>query len=115
MRQFPTAGDAASGAGICPGNHESAGKRRHVRTPKGNRWLRSTLVECARAAVRQRNCYLGAQYRRLAKRRGDRGRSSRSVIRSSSPPGTSFGTVWIIGSWGGQYFDRVQRERLVQY
>src|SRR5204863_665893 len=71
MRQFPTAEDAASWAGICPGNHESAGKRRHARTPKGNRWLRSTLVECARGAARKRNSCLAAQCGRLAKRRGD--------------------------------------------
>jgi len=64
MRRFPTAAQAASWSGICPGNHESAGKRRNGRTRKGNAWLRSTLVESARAAVRNRGCYLSAQYHR---------------------------------------------------
>src|SRR5205823_12260192 len=57
MRRFPTAAQAASWSGICPGNHESAGKRRSGRTRKGNAWLRATLVESARAAVRTRRCY----------------------------------------------------------
>jgi Transposase IS116/IS110/IS902 family len=72
MGRFPSAGHAASWAGICPGNDESAGKRRSGRTRKGNRWLRETLVECARAATHKRNSYLSAQYRRLVARRGDK-------------------------------------------
>jgi transposase len=72
MRRFPTAAQAASWSGICPGNDESAGKRRSGRTRKGNAWLRSTLVESARAAVRTRRCYLSAQYHALARRRGDK-------------------------------------------
>jgi transposase len=85
MQPFPTAGHAASWAGICPGNHQSAGKRRQARTPKGNRWLRSTLVECARAAVRKKNSYLAAQYRRLAKRRGDK----KAIVAVAHSPGAT--------------------------
>lgn len=115
MTQFPTAGNAASWTGICPGNHQSAGKRRHARTPKGNRWLRSTLVECARGAVRKRDSYLAAQYRRLAKRRGDK-KAIVAVAHSI-----------LVAAWhilrdgvdyrdlGGEYFDRVQRDHLVRY
>ncbi len=70
MSRFPTAAHLASWAGLCPGNHESAGKRHSGRTRKGNRWLRAALVEAAQAASRTRNSYLAAQYRRLAARRG---------------------------------------------
>jgi transposase len=70
MRQFPTARHAASWAGLCPGTHESAGKRRPVRTRKGNRWLRTALIEAALAAVNVRDSALAARYRRLVRHRG---------------------------------------------
>ena len=55
---------------MCPGNHESAGKRLRGKTRKGNPWLRVALIEAAHAASRARGTYLAAQYRRLAARRG---------------------------------------------
>ena len=70
MSWFPSAGDLASWAGVAPGNYESAGKRRNVGTPPGNRWLRRALIEAARAAVRTKGSYFGAQYRQIARRRG---------------------------------------------
>ena len=70
MRQFPTAAHLASWAGLCPGNNESAGKRKSGRTRKGNPWLRTALVEVAQAAGRAKQTYLGAQYQRLVRRRG---------------------------------------------
>jgi transposase len=70
MSRFPTAEQLASWAGLCPGNHESAGKRRRVGTPPGNRWLRRTLIECAHAAARTRGSYFAAQYHQIAHRRG---------------------------------------------
>lgn len=72
MGVFPSAAHLASWAAICPGNDESAGKRKSGATAKGNRWLRRALVEAAWAAVRTRNTYLAAQYRRIAARRGKR-------------------------------------------
>jgi hypothetical protein len=57
-------------AGLCPGNHQSPGKRRNVATPPGNRWLRRALIEAARAAARPRGSYFAAQYRQIARRRG---------------------------------------------
>src|SRR5262249_28203823 len=69
-RRFPSAGHLASWAGLCPGNDESAGKRRSGRTRKGSPWLRTALVEAAQAAARTKDTYLAAQYRRLAARRG---------------------------------------------
>ena len=70
MSRFPTPGDLASWVGVCPGSHESAGKRRNVSTTRGNQWLRRALIESARAAVRTKGSYFGAQYRQIARRRG---------------------------------------------
>ena len=72
LSRFPTAGHLASWAGMCPGNEESAGKRRSGRTRHGNPWLRAALVEAARAASRTQGTYVAAQYRRLAARRGSK-------------------------------------------
>ncbi len=70
MARFPTAQHLASWAGMCPGNHESAGKRHGGRTRKGSPWLRALLIQAAHAAARKKGTYLAAQYRRLAARRG---------------------------------------------
>jgi transposase len=70
MSQFPTAGHFASWARLCPGNNESAGKRRPTTTGKGATWLRATLQEVAWAAVRSRKSYYRALYHRLKARRG---------------------------------------------
>lgn len=70
MRRFRTAAHLASWAGMCPGNHESAGKRATGRTRKGSPWLRAALIEAAQAARRSKGTYLGAQFGRLAARRG---------------------------------------------
>jgi len=70
MSRFPTAAHLASWAGICPGNNESAGKRKSGRIRRGSPWLRTALVEAAHAAVRAKDTYLSAQFRRLAARLG---------------------------------------------
>lgn len=70
MNQFPSAAHMCSWAGLSPGNNESAGKRKSGRTRKGNKKLRSALVEAARAAARTKDTYLSSQYHRLAARRG---------------------------------------------
>jgi transposase len=70
MDQFPTAEHLASWAGMCPGNNESAGKRKSGKTTKGSRWLRQILTQAAWAASHTKDTYLSAQYRRLAPRRG---------------------------------------------
>ena len=70
MEQFPSAQHLASGAGICPGNHESAGKRLSGKPRKGSAWLRRSLCQAAWAASHTKESYLAARFRRLAVRKG---------------------------------------------
>ena len=70
MSPFPTAAHFASWARLCPGNHESAGKRRPTTTGKGATWLRATLQEVAWAAVKTKKSYYRALYYRLKARGG---------------------------------------------
>ena len=70
MSRFPSDRHLASWAGICPGNHESAGKHKSGKTRKGNRWLRMALIEAAAAAVRTKDSALAARYRRVMRHRG---------------------------------------------
>ena len=72
MSQFPTAKHLASWAHLCPGQHESAGKRRSARVGQGPKWLRTHLIECASVASRTKNTYLSERYRQLLRRRGHR-------------------------------------------
>jgi transposase len=70
MSPFPTDMHLSSWAGMCPGNNESAGKRKSGKTTKGSRWLRQSLVQAAWAASHAKGSYFAAQYSRLARRRG---------------------------------------------
>jgi transposase len=70
INRFPTAAHLASWAGMSPGNNKSAGKNKSGRTTKGNKSLRSTLVNVAHAAARTKDTYLSARYHRIAARRG---------------------------------------------
>jgi transposase len=70
MSRFATAGHLVSWAGLCPGQNESAGKRKSSRLRKGAPWLKTMLVQCAWAARRQKNSYYAAQFNRLSHRRG---------------------------------------------
>lgn len=70
MSRFPTDGHISSWAGLCPGNNESAGKRKSGKIRKGNALLRSTLVTCAHAATRNKKSYFYAQFMRISVHRG---------------------------------------------
>lgn len=71
MDRFQTHRHAASWAAICPGNEQSAGKRLSGKTRKGDRWLRTALIEAAQSAAgRTKDTYLSAQYLRVKRRRG---------------------------------------------
>ena len=70
MSRFPTAGHLIAWAGLCPGQNESAGKRKSSRLRRGAPWLKTMLVQCAWAAKRAKNSYYSAQFHRLRSRRG---------------------------------------------
>jgi transposase len=70
MSRFPTAGHLVAWAGLCPGQNESAGKRKSARLRKGAPWLKTMLVQCAWAAKRAKDSYYMAQFHRLRSRRG---------------------------------------------
>lgn len=70
MGRFPTAGHLLAWAGLCPGQNESAGKRKSSRLRKGAPWLKTTLVQCAWAATRKKNSYYRSQLNRLRGKHG---------------------------------------------
>ncbi len=112
MSRFPSAAHFASWAKLCPGNDESAGKRRSGRTGGGSRWLRSTMVEAAWSASRVRNSYFSAQYHRLAPRRGKR-RAAVAVAHSMLIAIYHLikdGTVY--QDLGPNHFDELDRRRI---
>jgi len=114
MTPFPTAAHLASWAKLCPGNNQSAGKRKSGRTGKGNPWLKSALTEAAKSASRTKDTYLSAQRRRIAARRG-KNRASIAVAHSilnsiyyMLRDGTTYREL------GGNYFDERNRHYVVQ-
>ena len=70
MSRFATEKHLSSWAGLSPGNNESAGRRDSGKTTKGNATLKTTLIQCARAAIKKKDSFLSAQYERLVVRRG---------------------------------------------
>ncbi len=70
MKVFQSVSQAASWAGVCPGNNESAGKRKSSRIPKGNVYLKTALVEAAQSAAKAKGTYLRDKFYRLKARRG---------------------------------------------
>jgi transposase len=115
MGRFPTDHHLPSWAGICPGTHESAGKRKSGRTTPGSRWLRATLVQAAWAASHTKKSYFRAQYRRLAGRRGKKralvavAHSLLVVIYHVLKTGRPYQDL------GPDYFDRLDTKRLVKH
>lgn len=70
MSPWPDHDRMAAWAGLCPGNHESAGKRKKIAVRKGNLFLKSILVQAATAAVKTKGTFYQAKFTRLCKRRG---------------------------------------------
>lgn len=70
MSRFPSAAHLCSWAGVCPGNHQSAGKRKQGKTTKGSKTLKSILTQCAKSAKTSKSSYFSAQYQRISARRG---------------------------------------------
>ena len=115
MKPFPTHHQVAAWAGRCPGNEESAGKRRRRRITPGNRWLKQTLVQAAWAASPSKHTSWAAQFRRLVGRRGKKpalvavGHSLLVIFYHMLKKGTTYADL------GGDFFDRLEPERLTRY
>ena len=114
LSQFPSSKHLASWAGLCPGNHESAGKRLSGKTRKGSHTLRRCLCQAAWAITRQKKHYLAAVYHRMAARRGGK----RAVI--------AVAHALLVMAYhmlkrkmdyrelGPDYFDRLNQRRITQ-
>ena len=111
MSVFPSAKELASWAGQCPGNDQSAGRRRSGRTRKGSKWLDWALEEAALAATRTNDVYLKAQYQRLRPRRGHKkalGAVKHSIIVACWH---MLSTGELYSDLGGDYFRKRDPER----
>jgi transposase len=114
MSRFPSAGHLASWAGRCPGNDQSAGKRRSGRTRKGCKWLGIALEEAALAATRTKDSYLQAQYQRLRPRIGH-GRALGAVKHSILIAyWHMFTTGEVYTDLGGDYYQRRDPQRQIR-
>jgi transposase len=114
MSRFSTAGHLVSWAGLCPGENESAGKHRSRKVRKGAQWLKTTLVQAAWAAVKDKETYYHAKFLRLQRRRG----SKRAIVAVAASMLTA--AYHIIQrdqdfhDLGAGYFDQFDRERLAR-
>jgi transposase len=111
MTRFATPAHLLSWACICPRNDESAGKRRSTRLRRGGKWLKTTLVQSAWAAVRVKGSYLQAQFHRIRARRG----AKKAIIAVAASMLTAIwhmlrhGTEW--RELGAAYFDRADAKK----
>jgi transposase len=111
MAQFPTAAHAASWAGLCPGNAESAGKRFSGKTRKGDRYLRRSLVQSAWGAARTRDCFFAALFYRISQRRGMRKAVVAVAHRLLKIIYSLIAEGGVYREKGGDYFDRRNPQR----
>jgi transposase len=114
MRRFPTAAHLCSWATLCPGNHESAGKRKKGTTRHGNRWLKGALTQAGWAAGRTKGTYLSSLIRRVARRRGQK----RAIIAAAHSILTSVYHILVRGvsyqDLGPDYLAKLEPERLTR-
>jgi transposase len=114
MRRFPSAAHLCSWGAMCPGQNESAGKRRSGKTRKGNRYLRRTLIQAALSATRKRDCALQTRYHRVKRQRGHKkavvavGHQILEIAYYVMRDGVSYQEL------GADYFDRRHHERAVR-
>jgi transposase len=114
MTRFPDAAHLASWAKLCPGNNESAGKRKSGKIGHGNPWLRSILVQVSWAAARTKDTYLSALYHRLAARRGAKraiiavAHTILTIIYSMLRNHTSYREL------GNKYFDQLNQQSVIR-
>jgi transposase len=112
MSHFRNQHSLSKWAGVCPGNNESAGKRKTSRTTPGNKTLKSTLTQCAKAARKNKNSFFSAQYSRLVTHRG-KNRATMAVAHSMTIAiffvlsGAKFKDL------GANYYNQFNRERKI--
>ena len=113
MSRFPTHRHLASWAKLCPGTHESAGRTTKVGVGAGHKLLRASLTESARSLARS-NSYLGAQYRRIAKRRGP---NKAAIAVAHSILIITYHLINGGGAYqelGSNYFDEQDKEKVIR-
>jgi transposase len=112
MSRFKDQKSLCKWAGVCPGNNESAGKRKNSRTSPGNKTLKTTLTQCASVAKKNKNSFFGAQYSRLVSHLGKR-RATMAVAHSMLIAiyfvlcGNEFKDL------GGDYYTQFNREKKI--
>jgi len=115
MEQFPSAQNLASWARMCPGQNESAGKKKSGKTRKAKSTLKKTLVQCGRAAANSKNTYMNSLYKRIAARRGGNraavavGHAILIVCYHMIKNKTSYNDL------GADYFQKRNKDNLVRY
>ena len=113
MRRFPTAGHLCSWGAMCPGQNESAGKRRSGKTRKGNKYLRATLIQAGLGAIHSKGTALQARYHRVKRHRGHKkavvavGHQILEIAYFIMRDGVTYDEL------GADYFDRRHAERAV--
>ena len=115
MDQFGSAEHLSSWAGMCPGNNESAGKKKSGKTRRGSVWLRRVLCEAAWAAAHCKRSYFRAQFHRLA---GKRGKKRALIAVAHSVLVVAYvlrkrGCVYL--DLGSDYFEKINQEQLTRY
>jgi transposase len=114
MTRFPDAAHLCSWAAMCPGQNESAGKRRSGKTRKGNRYLRSALIQAGNAAARTKGTALQARYKRVRVHRGHKraivavGHQLLAIAYYVMRDGVTYHEL------GASYFDQRNKERAIK-
>ena len=114
MERFPTDAHISSWAGLCPGNNESAKKRRSWKTRKGNAFLMTTLITCAHSAVKNKKSYFYAQFMRISAHRGSKrayvavAHSMLIAIYHILKDGVAFKDL------GAEYYNKFNKERKIK-
>lgn len=115
MEVFPSHEHLASWAAICPGNNESAGKKKSGRTRRGNNYLKAALVQAAWAASRIKNTYLQSKFKALATRKGGKKAAIAIAHKILTACYHMLKKKMPFNELGAQYLDQLQAERKVKY